>query len=93
MDFNHLPFTIDHDMAAVPPEKPVCFEEMKQLAAILSEGTPQLRVDFYEVDGKVYFGEMTFFHCSGMEAFHPEEWDKIFGDWVELPQKNGEDLL
>lgn len=93
MDFNHLPFTIDHDMAAVPPEKPVCFEEMKQLAAILSEGTPQLRVDFYEVDGKVYFGEMTFFHCSGMEAFHPEEWDKIFGDWVELPQKSGEDLL
>lgn len=91
MNFNHLPFTIDHDMADVPPEKPVCFEEMKRLAAILSEGTPQLRVDFYEVDGRVYFGEMTFFHCSGMEAFHPEEWDKTFGDWVVLPQKNGED--
>ena len=91
MNFNHLPFTIDHDMADVPPEKPACFEEMKRLAAILSEGTPQLRVDFYEVDGKVYFGEMTFFHCSGMEAFHPEEWDKTFGDWVELPQKSGED--
>ena len=90
MDFNHLPFTIDHDMAQVPPEKPVCFEEMKHLAGILSEGTPQLRVDFYEVDGKVYFGEMTFFHCSGMEAFHPEEWDRRFGDWVTLPQKNGE---
>ena len=93
MDFNHLPFTIDHDMAEVPPEKPACFEEMKRLAAVLSEGTPQLRVDFYEVDGRVYFGEMTFFHCSGMDAFHPEEWDKTFGDWVELPQKNGEDLL
>lgn len=91
MNFNHLPFTIDHDMADVPPEKPACFEEMKRLAAILSEGTPQLRVDFYEVDGRVYFGEMTFFHCSGMEAFHPEEWDKTFGDWVVLPQKNGED--
>ena len=91
IDFNHLPFTIDHDMADIPPEKPKCFEEMKRLAAILSEGTPQLRVDFYEVDGRVYFGEMTFFHCSGMEAFHPEEWDKTFGDWVVLPQKNGED--
>lgn len=86
MDFNHLPFTIDHDMADVPPEKPECFELMKELAAKLSEGTPQLRVDFYEVNGKVYFGEMTFFHCSGMEAFHPEEWDKIFGDWVVLPE-------
>lgn len=85
MDFNHLPFTIDHDMADVPPEKPACFEEMKRLAAILSEGTPQLRVDFYEVDGRVYFGEMTFFHCSGMEEFHPKEWNKIFGDWVVLP--------
>jgi len=87
MDFNHLPFTIDHDMAAVPPQKPVQFEEMKRLAAILSEGTPQLRVDFYEVDGRVYFGEMTFFHCSGLCPFHPEEWDRIFGDWVVLPPK------
>ena len=87
MEFNHLPFTIDHDMAAVPPERPHCFEEMKRLAAVLSEGTPQLRVDFYEVDGKVYFGEMTFFHCSGMDAFHPEEWDRIFGNWVNLPEK------
>ena len=86
MEFNHLEFTIDHDMAPVPPEKPQCFEEMKRLAAVLSKGTPQLRVDFYEVDGKVYFGEMTFFHCSGMEAFHPECWDRIFGDWVVLPQ-------
>lgn len=92
MEFNHLPFTIDHDMAAVPPEKPVCFEEMKRLAAILSQGTPQLRVDFYEVDGRVYFGEMTFFHCSGMDGFHPEEWDRTFGDWVTLPEPNGEDL-
>lgn len=85
MDFNHLPFTIDHNMAPVPPEKTGNFELMKKLAAALSEGTPQLRVDFYEVDGKVYFGEMTFFHCSGMEAFHPEEWDKTFGEWVTLP--------
>ena len=92
MDFQHLPFTIDHKMAPVPPEKPKNFEKMKQLAAILSEGTPQLRVDFYEVDGKIYFGEMTFFHCSGMEAFHPGKWDQIFGSWVELPPVSPEDL-
>ena len=92
MEFNHLPFVIDHDMAPVPPEKPVNFELMKELAAKLSAGTPQLRVDFYEVDGKVYFGEMTFFHCSGMAPFHPEEWDRIFGDWVHLPEKSAEVL-
>lgn len=93
MDFNHLPFTIDHDMAAIPPEKPVNFELMKELAAKLSAGTPQLRVDFYEVDGHVYFGEMTFFHCSGTEAFHPEHWDLIFGDWLVLPPENTEESL
>ena len=91
MDFNHLDLKIDHEMAVIPPEKPKCFEEMKRLAAILSGDTPQLRVDFYEVDGKVYFGEMTFFHCSGFEKFHPEEWDKIFGDLVKLPVKTVED--
>ena len=90
MEFNHLPFTIDHDMAQVPPEKPENFALMQELAAKLSEGTPQLRVDFYEVDGKVYFGEMTFFHCSGTEAFHPESWDRKFGDWVVLPPKHRE---
>ena len=74
-------------MAPVPPGKPEKFEEMKRLAAVLSEGIPQLRVDFYEVAGKVYFGEMTFFHCSGMAPFHPESWDKTFGDWVVLPEK------
>ena len=91
MEFNHLPFTIDHEMAPFLPEKPVNFELMKEFAAKLSAGTPQLRVDFYEVNGQVYFGEMTFFHCSGMEAFHPEEWDRKFGEWVELPAKRVEE--
>lgn len=87
MNFQHLPFTIDHEMAKNKPHPPVCFEEMQRLAGILSQDTPQLRVDFYEVDGKVYFGEMTFFHCSGLAGFHPEEWDRTFGDWVTLPEK------
>lgn len=93
MDFNHLSFKIDHDMSPRLPEKPINFELMKQLARRLSENTPQLRVDFYEVDGKVYFGEMTFFHCSGMELFKPEEWNKIFGDWLILPEKYNEECL
>ena len=60
---------------------------MKELARKLSIGIPQVRVDFYEVNGKVYFGEMTFFHWSGMTPFEPEKWDEIFGSWINLPDK------
>ena len=86
MDFNRLPLMIDHEKAPVVPEKPENFDLMKDLASKLSQGTPQLRVDFYEVDGRVYFGEMTFFHCSGMHPFCPESWDETFGEWVVLPK-------
>lgn len=85
MEFKHLPFRNGHPNATVLPEKPVCFEEMKKLAAKLSKGFPQVRIDFYEVDGKTYFGEMTFFHWSGMTPFEPEEWDYKFGSWIKLP--------
>lgn len=85
VEFNHLDLRIDHEMAAVPPAKPKNFAKMQELAAILSAGTPQLRVDFYEVDGKIYFGEMTFFHCSGFATFRPADWDRLLGSWVTLP--------
>lgn len=84
-DFKHLPFTNGHPNAPAMPEKPECFNEMKRLAAKLSEGIPQARIDLYEVDGKVYFGEITFFHWSGFKPFEPEEWDYKFGEWVKLP--------
>ena len=60
---------------------------MKELAEKLSVNIPQVRVDFYEVNGKVYFGEMTFFHWSGLTPFEPEEWDAVFGSWIDLPDK------
>lgn len=85
-NFNHLDLRNGHKNADIPPEKPQNFEKMKQLAVQLSEGIPHIRVDFYEVDGKIYFGELTLSHWSGMEPFEPEEWDKIFGDWIKLPK-------
>ncbi len=88
MEFNHLDMRIDHEMSKELPHPPKNFELMKELAKKLSEGTPELRVDFYEVNGKVYFGEMTFFHCSGFAPFRPEKWDYTLGEWIELPQKN-----
>lgn len=86
-NFNHLPFTNGHPNASVLPEKPRMFEEMKALASKLSKGIPQVRIDFFEVGSKVYFGEMTFFHWSGLQPFVPEEWDYKFGSWLKLPIK------
>ena len=84
MEFNHLPFTNGHPNAEIPPEKPVCFDEMRELAEKLSTGIPHLRVDFYEVNGRVYFGELTFSHWSGMTPFDPPEWDEKLGEWIGL---------
>lgn len=86
-NFNHLPIRQGHPNAEITPEKPEKFEEMKRLASKLSENIPHVRVDFYEVNGKVYFGEMTFFHFAGMVAFEPEEWDYKFGEWITLPKE------
>ena len=87
MDFNHLPFTNGHPNSLVPIEKPLCFEKMKELAGTLSQGFPHVRVDFYEVNGRVYFGEFTFSHWGGFMPFVPNEWDKTFGEWISLPQR------
>ena len=86
-EFNHLPFKQGHENASILPVKPHCFEEMKVLATTLSRGFPHVRVDFYEVDGHVYFGEMTFFHHGGWTKFDPERWDEVFGSWLTLPEK------
>lgn len=86
-DFNHLPFRQGHENANVLPEKPSKFNEMKSLAEILSKDIPHVRVDFYEVNGKIYFGEMTFFHHGGWTPFDPVEWDSIFGSWLTLPKR------
>lgn len=86
-NFNHLDIHQYHDAGKSTPERPVCFDEMKILASKLSKGLPQVRVDFYEVNGKVYFGELTFFHHGGIVPFTPEKWDYIFGSWIELPKE------
>lgn len=62
-DMDFTPLYIDHGYKRFTPEydKPEGFDEMKRLASVLSEGVPFVRVDFYNVHGKVYFGEFTFF--------------------------------
>ena len=86
MEYNHLDIRNGHPNATVPPEKPKNLDEMKVLAEKLSKNVPHLRVDFYEVNGKTYFGELTFFHWSGMKPFEPYQWDETFGSWIKLPK-------
>ena len=76
MEFNHLDMEIDHKAAPVIPEKPLNFEAMRQAAETLATGIPQVRVDFYEIDGAFYFGEMTFFHCGGFAPFPRSRWTR-----------------
>lgn len=89
MEFNHLPFTNGHPGADHPAGKPDSLDEMRRMAErIAAAGNlPQARIDFYDVNGTVYFGEITFFHWSGFEPFVPDEWDKRFGEWLRLPEK------
>lgn len=87
-DFNHLDIVQRHPMSGKKIEKPKMFEEMKELAAKLSKGLPEVRVDLYEVDGHIYFGEYTFFHHGGIAPFHPDEWDFIWGEHIHLPEAN-----
>lgn len=85
MDFYHLPFKRGHEHSSLSLSKPRGFDLMKQLATKLAGDIPFVRVDFYEINRKVYFGEMTFFPASGWVAFDPQEWDYTLGRWVKLP--------
>ena len=86
-NFHHLPFTNGHPNAQKMFVKPDGFEKMKELASKLSKGIPQVRIDFYNIKGEIYFGEITFFHWSGLMPFNPEDWDYKFGSWINLSNK------
>lgn len=88
MDFHWLDFKWGYDHAPVKPLKPKNFEKMKEFAAVLSKDIPELRVDFYEADNKIYFGELTFFDGSGFDKIEPKEWDDKLGEWIVLPEKS-----
>ena len=88
-DWNLLPF----GEVSCPPntskvlQRPDNFESMLILASKLSQNIPFVRVDFYNVRGKVYFGEITFFPASGMAPFNSKDCDYMLGSWIELPNK------
>lgn len=89
MEWNHQPF---HEPKKYPFSQksiasPKCLIKMIELSRKLSDGFPFLRVDFYEINMKVYFGELTFFPTSGMGKFDPDKWNLIFGKMIVLPNE------
>lgn len=84
MDGKHLDIHNGHPNADLSPHLPKCFEEMKMIARTASKTLPTSRVDLYEVDGKVFFGEMTLYHWGGFKRFEPKLWEMTMGDWIMI---------
>lgn len=93
INFEPLDFSWGYPQSTVKPQRPTSFSEMVEVAEQIAKGTTELRVDFYEVNGKTYFGEMTFFDGSGFDKFDPEEWDLRFGQMIKLPNSVGRGML
>lgn len=68
------------------PDLPAHLDEMVSLARLLSKNTYHLRVDFYEIEGKIYVGELTFHEDAGFCSFKPESWNYILGSWITIPK-------
>lgn len=71
-------------------DMPINLSQMVKLAEKLAKGFPFLRVDFYEVNEKIFFGELTFYPASGMGKFKPEIWDRRLGDMINIKKENDE---
>lgn len=75
----------EYPTSKIDIKAPQKLEEMLFLSEKLSKGFPFMRTDFYEIDGKLYFGEITLYPASGLSKFDPEEWDYKLGSWITLP--------
>ena len=69
--------------------KPKNLDKMLELASMLSKGFPHVRTDFYNIEGKIYFGELTLYHESGYAVYTPPELGIKMGDWLKLPSGGG----
>lgn len=87
MNFEWVDLRFGMPNALNKPQKPQKFQEMIKIAEILSEGMPEVRVDLYISNNKIYFGELTFFDGGGFDKIEPLEWDYKLGSWIKLPKK------
>lgn len=84
LEWNHIPVKQGHPNSKTHIEKPDCLDEMLKTCKILSKDFPHVRVDLFYEQGKIYFGELTFFHFSGLTSFIPKKYDKIFGEYFDI---------
>ena len=87
LDFNRMPYMRKNLKPVESIKKPENFDEMLEVVRALSKDFPYVRADFYNIDGKIYFGELTFFPESGYYSFEPDEFDFILGEKFVLPEK------
>ena len=87
-DWTRAPFEYTCEAVRAPDVPPPSgLETMLQLASRLGKGFACARIDFYEVRGRVYFGEITFTDADGLSEFAPARYNRIFGDRIVLPEK------
>lgn len=87
LNWNKMNFERYYPSSTKKIERPHNLDLMIKLARKLSSKIPFVRVDLYEIEGRVYFGEMTFSPGGGMEDFRPVEWDYILGEWIKLDEE------
>lgn len=85
-DWNVLNFASDHYPQELEQAKPSCLEEMVSYARSLSQGIPYVRADFYDFNGRVVFGELTFTPAGGVPPYVSFEGDKKIGKLLELKE-------
>ncbi len=77
------------EISDIVEPRPVCLDEMLSMSRKLCKGFAQIRVDFYVIKGKVYFGELTLYTAAGLQPMIPETLDQELGELVVLPDKKG----
>lgn len=88
LDWKKMPFIRKYPDSGTYSKCPKNYELMINFAEKLSIKMSFARIDFYEINGFLYFGEITFYPGSGMEMFVPQEWDYILGNWIHLPSND-----
>lgn len=83
-DFNKLPVHRVGDEEFIKAKKPDNYEELVRIAEILAEDFPHVRVDLYDDNNVVHFGELTFYNASGYMIFEPDSFDFEIGDNFRL---------
>lgn len=83
-----IPVKQCHPNSDVVPELPHNIHEMIRIAEVLCQNYREIRIDLYNIEGKIYFGEFTIFHEGGLVPFEPKEYDEHFGKLISLPTDN-----